>query len=65
VFDRFFTVIRTWKLVPPEIAEIGVPEVSVIWNDVIDSDFSIQPPGVLVVRLPALVNGGPVVVVEK
>jgi hypothetical protein len=65
VLDTFLTVIRTWKLVPPEIAEIGLPDKSVMRNEVIDSDFRVHNPGEPTVSVPACENGGPVVVVEK
>ena len=43
------------------MAEIGFPNVSVIWKEVIASDISVQEPGELVVERPDRANGGPVV----
>jgi len=52
--ELFFTVMTSLKLVPAEIAVIGVPKVaSTIWNKVIASDFSVHELEPVAVAVPA------------
>jgi len=54
--EMFFTVITMRKLTPAAMAEVGVPEVSVVWKPVICRDCNIHDPGVLTVLVPALLK---------